>query len=328
MIFPLKLQLNGSVTGNLKLFRKSKQSKVSFEVKTSNDLIIRNFILDNQNAKIKKPLQVVLSADEVKFKSETVVNEEGVFLSSGAVKLNESEFKAFGSVTGENGFDLDMTGNVNLKDLKKLAAFEIEGAGPLHWTVKSKGKSVIFGFDAELENARYLDLHLGKTAGRVLFDDDTGVLTFENLKTTQGKLQCVANGTINLSDTDKVDIDIDIPTGTIQDFAKVFSTFINRSVTWYPYELTGQLNGKMKVSGKTDMNALSVLGDLTMANVDYHYEIFREGRMRAGFVAGDYIAENFEIQKKKRMVPRQFQVRQRRSHYLRRAFRRFVDLGY
>lgn len=70
--------------------------------------------------------------------------------------------------------------------------------------------TLFFGFSAELEDAAYLNLKLGKVEGRVTYNDGNDTLYFENLVADQGRSHFVANGTIDVGKTDDVKMSVQV----------------------------------------------------------------------------------------------------------------------
>lgn len=294
-VYSLWMKLSGKSEVSLQL---RNQSSGGFKLHANNDFYIKDFVFDNQKLNIKKPVKVLFAIPNLNLKSTTIVSNNGFILEKAEGKLPNSTFVASGKINSKDGFDLDINGNVNFKDLGKLGAFDIEGVGPLHWTVKGVKPDVMFTFEADMKEAKYLNLNLGNVKGKVIYDDNKEYLYFKNLFSNQGKIEATANGYIDLGNTDTIDINVKVPKGSVQDFAQMFSFFINKSLPWYPYELTGLLNGDIKVSGKTSMDQLVVLGDMNVSNINYQYELFKQGKLRAGYDKGAFVARNVSLQKK------------------------------
>ncbi|MBI2606558.1 MAG: translocation/assembly module TamB domain-containing protein [Deltaproteobacteria bacterium] len=297
-VFFMKMSISGDADTELSWSRKSKSAEPSILVKAKTDFQIKDFSIDNQKPRLKKPLKVLLAIPSLGLKSSIEAGTEGVRVERAEASLASSALVATGKIDGKDGFDLDIRGDVRLQDLGKLSAFEIAGQGPLHWTVKGKKPDVLLTFDAQLKEGRYLNLNLGDVVGRIVWDDSKDTLRFKDLKTKQGRLESVANGSVNLGATDVIDMNVKVPRGTIQDFAKMFTPFLDKSVPWYPYDLTGQMSGEIAVSGKTDTSELVILGDMEISNADYRLEAFRQGTFRAGYVRGGFVGENISLQKK------------------------------
>lgn len=290
-VYPLHMFVSGGIDAEV-------LPSHDFSISGKADLTVRDFSFDNQKPGEKKPLRVLLATKEVHVKTGFEIDSEGVTIDHTEALLPHSRLTAGGTVDFEDGFNLDIDGRINLVDIGKLSVFDIGGEGDLHWTVRGKKPAIVLGFEAKLENAYYLNLNLGSVSGKVVYNDGNDTVYFENLAATKGRSHFVANGTINVGDTDAASMAIQVPRGTIQDFSDVFDDFIKKSVPWYPRDLTGQLNGLIKVSGKTDLDKLSIEGDVELQNIEYQHEMFRYAKMHAGYRRGAYIAENAFIRKK------------------------------
>lgn len=290
-VYAIHLKATGKIGADVQLGQK-------FSINGNAKLIVRDFSLDNQKADLKRPLKVVLAVKEVEAKAHFKIDQRGFAFDQAEVTLPNSKLKAYGSVTEDKGIDIDVQGNVDTADIGKLGPFNITGHGPLHWTIKGKKPFIVFTFDADFKDASYLDLKLGAVKGRVSYNDGTDLITLDNFHAQQGRTALIANGTVNVGDDETVALKIQVPSGTIEDFAFLFSDFLKRSVPWYPYDLAGKMSGLIKVSGKTDMAQLSALGDMELHNVDLKHEIIRHAKLHAGYRRGAYVAENVVLQKK------------------------------
>ncbi len=295
-IYQLHLKISGK--SDVELSYSRGDTKEPFSLKCKTDFKVRNFRLDNQKPKLVKPLNIVLSVPEIDLKSQFLIDSSGLQIEKAEISLPNSKFSATGKVTTQTGFDLNIMGNINLQDIGKISIFDIRGEGKVLWTIKGKRPDVVFNFEPELQNAAYLNLDLGSVKGKIIWDDGKDTLHFKNIISSQGRTSITANGSINLGDSEVVDMQVKIPEGTIPDFSKTFSKFLKQKVPWFPYELTGQLKGELSVTGKTDTERLSILGDLEVANVDYHHEVIRHGRMYAGYRNGAFLAQNVLLRKK------------------------------
>lgn len=290
-VYPLHMFFTGSAEAEVTI-------DDGVEVDGGLDLVVRKFSFDNQKYGVTRPMQVLLAIPEIKLKSRFAIDEDGFRFSEAQADLPHSKLRAAGSVGPSGVFDIDVRGPVSLADIGKLSAFDIRGDGELHWTVKGKKPEVVFGFEAELDGGRYLNLDLGKVKGKIVYNDGNDTLYFHELISELGRSRFIANGTINVGKTDEAAMTIQVPRGTIQDFATVFDSFIVKAVPWYPRSLAGQMTGVIKVSGKTQLDQLSVEGDLELNNVDYLRESLRYAKMHAGYRRGAYVAENVYIRKK------------------------------
>ena len=290
-VYPLHMIINGNANVNVSMGQK-------FGLTGNANLVVNDFSLDNQKPDLKKPLKVVLAVPEIALKSNFKIGPEGASFDQTEATLPHSKLLASGSITEANGFNLDIKGDIDLTDVGKIAEIDIGGAGSLHWTITGKKPYIIFTFDADVKEAHYLRLKLGAVKGKVIYNDGNDTLSFQKLNAVQGRTEMIADGTINTGDLETVDMKVQVPTGTVEDFATVFSSFIKESIHWYPWDLTGKMSGVIDITGKTDMNYLSALGDMELQNVDFRREIFRYAKLRAGYRRGSYVAENVAIQKK------------------------------
>lgn len=290
-VYPLHMILTGTAEAEVVPMQQ-------FSMSGGVDLRVQKFSFDNQKPGVVKPLSVLLAIDDLALKGRFEVDNQGVRFDRTELTLPHSKLTASGRANDRDGFDIDIKGKVNLEDVGKLSKFDIRGEGDLHWTIKGRKPDVVFTFDAELKKGKYLNLDLGDVKGRLVYNDGNDMLYFENLVAQQGRSHFVANGTINVGKTDEASMNVQVTKGTVQDFTTIFAHFIKESVPWYPYELTGHMAGLIRVSGKTDMDKLSVEGDMELGNVEYRHEIFHQARMHAGYRRGAYIAENIFIRKK------------------------------
>lgn len=290
-VYPLHMNLNGTANVNVSLGQK-------FGVTGAANLAVRDFSLDNQKPNIKKPLNVLLAVPQIAIKSNFKIGSEGVSFDQTEASLPHSKLSASGSVTEANGFNLEIKGDIDLSDIGKLAETDIGGVGSVHWTITGKKPYIIFTFDADVKDAHYLRLNLGAVKGKVIYNDGIDMLSFQNLNALQGRTKMIANGTVDVGARETVDIKVQVPTGTVEDFATVFSSFLKESIHWYPWDLTGKMSGLIDITGKTHMDHLSAIGNMELQNVDYRREIFRYAKLRAGYRRGAYVAENVTVQKK------------------------------
>ncbi len=290
-VFQIHMFLSGQLTSEIDLRNKIK-------VVGSTTLDITNFSFDNQKPNIVKPFKQLLSIPKMGLKAGFALDEHGARFSDTELKIDQTKLTATGKVDGSGMFDIDIRGPIKLEEIGKLSAFEIGGEGNLHWTIKGKKPHVLFSFDAQAKNTRYLNMNLGTVAGKIIYDDGSEILTISKLKSQIHRSEFEANGTVDLGKSDVIDVDILVPGATIPDLSFIFERFIRASVPWFPWDLNGRMDGRIKVSGLTDTEKLSVMGDMNLSGIEYRGEIFRGGRVYGGFRRGSYVAENIDIHKR------------------------------
>lgn len=287
-VYPLHMFLTGNVSTDINL-------RKGFRLNGNADLQVAEFSFDNQKPGKSKPLMQLLHVPSLRVKSLFSLDEKGFQFHDTEARIKDSKLQAHGKVDSKGIFDIDIQGPVNLAEVGKLSAFDIRGEGDLHWTITGKKPDVLFTFEPHIKNARYLDMNLGDVSGKIIYNDGPENLTLRNIKSTIHRTEFSANGTVDLNKTDEINIDVRMPNGTIPDLAHVFDSFIQKAVPWFPWELNGKMTGLIRVSGTTDTQKLSVMGDMNVSNIEYQGEIFRGGTMHAGFRHGSYVAENIDL---------------------------------
>jgi hypothetical protein len=271
------------------------------------DLRAGGFQLDNQRLVLRsgrevllsRPLRRVLRVPEIKLQGPVAFDQRAVRLDGLVLRMPRTELRASGSVDFVQGLGLSFTGPVNLDDVREIAEKPIRGEGKLLARVEGPPEKFRLLFDAELRQARYLGLDFGGFQGRIVWDDHSERLLFEDARVIQGATLLTGNGRLELSDgAQSAAFDLDIPRGNTQDLFKIFNELI-AGLNWVPRSLRGGLTGKVGISGGLDLDALRITTELRGPSWEYLGERFRDVSMSAGYDGGRYFIDKVTARKRK-----------------------------
>lgn len=285
-VYPLDLR----VSGNLEAHFMPALGKLPWDLKSKLDLQVKNFQLDNQRWSKVKPLHRILKVPSIKVQGEVSANPDRVSLTGLGVSISKTQFQLSGGIDFKNGYDLKANGPVKLEEIGEIAENTIRGDGTLSVHVYGPSSRAYIDFDADLKDAYYLHLKLGKLNGRITWDDDPQFLFFKDVKLLQGKTNLLANGKLDLSDADTVALDIKVGTGSIQDLNFLFEEFTN-DFWWFPKRLTGSTQGQIQVRGGISLDSLMVTGKLIGSEWEYFGERFKEVSLSGGYDKGKYFVD-------------------------------------
>ena len=294
--------LDFRVTGKIGLNLDHLESKTDMLVQADLNLGIDNFVLDNQKKDIKKPLSQVFSIPRLKLVGKGKIDSNAFTPEDISLSVGQSEFKVGGAIHFKNGYDLKAKGEqFDLKDIGTIAETKIFGKGKIDLHVHGTSDDVRIDLDVNLNDANYLNLNLGSLKGKIAFLDAHDQIEFTNVELLQGVTTYIANGTLDVGKVEKANLDFNITKGEFQDLTEIFDELVKK-ISWFPVELSGNINGTVAVRGGLKMSELIVQADLKFKDAEYKGERFHHGRIVGGYDQGDYEIEKATLVKQRKTI--------------------------
>jgi hypothetical protein len=293
-IFPLDFRISGTIGTLFIPPQKNKPWEVRADVNASLD----SFLLDNQKYKRAKPVSTVFRIPKIKLSGPVVINSSEIRPVNLVVSLPHSSVSASGKIDFKTGYDIYGIGTLNLEDLNQIAENDIRGQGTIAVHVHGPAKSVLVDVDVDMKDAFYLNLFLGKFKGRIVWDDDPQYLVLNRIQITQGSTKISLDGKLDLGpNTDTVDLNIGVSEGDIKELTSVFRNFTQK-LSWFPHDLSGPVNGDIRVSGGIQFAKLKIKSKLNGVNWERWGERFKTVSLVGGYDQGKYEISDFKILKR------------------------------
>lgn len=292
-VYPMDFRINGKLDATFV----PPTARQSWEVQADLSTFMDRFQLDNQRYLKNRPLKKVFDIRKLKLEGSVAINSSALKVNNVLLTLAHSKFKTYGKIDFKTGYDLFVNSSVNLEDVVQIAENDIHGAGTLNAHIRGPATHVFIDMDADLKDAKYLNLDLGNLKGRITWDDGPQFLIFSKIQLRRGETPYAVDGVLEFGQLDKVDMNVKVDQGNIQDFIQIFG-FLTRDISWFPHELRGSLSGEMKVRGGLDLSALEILAHLNGRDWDYWGERFKSVHLSGGFDRGKYAIQEFQAIKR------------------------------
>jgi hypothetical protein len=214
--------------------------------------------------------------------------------------FGSSRFKVGGGVTWgsisqagspEIQWDLGVGGSADLSDLESLGRSQIRGKGGLQARIHGGRNSLALEFDADLQEAEYVQLQFGKIKGRITLSDDLKLLSFHRVDARNGTSSYQVDGSIDFRGDGKMALGFDMPNGRIEDFSRILSP-LTRQLPWFPHLLRGRTRIRGSVGGALSVQGMDIQAQLDGSNWSYLGEQLSAVKFRGGYQAGRYWAED------------------------------------
>ncbi|MBI2711969.1 MAG: translocation/assembly module TamB domain-containing protein [Bdellovibrio sp.] len=292
-VYPLDFRINGPINLTVNTQSGSQPWEIKAELASS----IENFVLDNQRLGQVKPLKKVFNVPKIKLAGQIRVDPTGLYPSGVQLSMPNSKLIVKGKLDFKKGYDLFAEGPLDLADLGQIADNESRGSGPVQVSVRGPSSRVLVEVDVALKDTYYLNLFLGDTKGRIIWDDDPQNLIFEKVKGTRNATLYAADGVLKLGKDDSADLNFRIPQGNIQDFIQIFQ-HLTHPIWWFPETLSGPFSGALRVSGGLSLHQLEVNGQISGTNWEWKGERFKAVYLSGGYTRGAYSVDECRILKR------------------------------
>lgn len=288
-VYALQFRVTGPIAATVALGK-------AWSISSKLDLSVQDFQLDNQKLTLRRPLHRVLKIPEIKLAGDVIVDSLAVKPMGLSVAMQRSKFKLDGKVNFKTGYDLTGVGEAHLEELGEVAENPIRGDGPLTVRVQGPGSAVQVHFDAELENAAYLNMDFGSLKGRITWDDDHNHLILSKLALKQGVTSYSGDGMLDLGDAESIALHVKVASGDVQDMIRIFG-HLTRDLWWFPRSLSGEVSGEIQVFGGISMKRLEVLARMSGEGWQYLGERFDKVSIVGGYERGRYHLSDFRATK-------------------------------
>lgn len=188
-------------------------------------------------------------------------------------------------------WDLMAEGSTDLSDLESLGRSKIAGKGSLRAEIRGPGEQLELHFDADLEEAEYIQLKFGMLRGRFSLTEGMQKLTFHSVHGKSGTTPYVISGPIDFRGDGKMGLSYDFPAGRVEDFLKVFGSLTSR-LSWFPQALKGRLRSRGTVAGSLSIAGMEITTQIEGGDWTLLGERFRAVKFRGGLTHGRYWAED------------------------------------
>lgn len=294
-IFPLSLRASGAVS----LVYTPAWAGQPFSVRaTLAGLQVDSLELDNQKLGRPRPRHKILSLpNSVRLDGSVLIDSSGILPAGLTLTLPRSKLLASGKVDFKTGYDLVASGGIHLADLGQLAETDISGTGRLQARIHGPAQAVVMDFDADLQDANYLNLRLGDLKGRISYEEDPSLLHFRGIEAAKSRTSYRAEGLIDLGKTERIDLKIDLERGDVRDLMDIFEHQTS-SLWWYPRSLAGPLSGSVRLTGAPAMEELVVNARLHGKDWEFYGEKFKSVELVGGYEKGRYFISEGRGQKR------------------------------
>lgn len=297
-IFALDFRTTGKVKVSLDHLEKKKDMLILADL----DLGIDSFVLDNQKREIKKPLSKVFSIPKIRLSGKSRIDSTAFTPEDMTLAVGNSRFIVGGNIHFESGYNLKAKGDgFNLADIGSIAETKIQGAGKIDLHVHGPSEDVRIDLDVDLKEASYINLNLGSLKGKLAFLDAHNQIEFTKVQLVQGATQYSGSGVLDVGKVEKANLDFTITKGEFQDLAFIFDHLV-KQISWFPMELTGAIQGDIRVRGGLSMSELIVKSDLKFRDAEYLRERFHHGRIIGGYDKGLYSIDQATLVKQRKEI--------------------------
>ncbi len=289
-LYSLRAELNGQVD--------LATAKGRLEMKP--DLDIRGFQFTNQKYKINRPMFHILKPKETLKVKGLLALRSGtgkLELNQVHVDMRKTHFLGNGSISGKEGFDIHVKGDVDLAEMDQIAQVPIRGSGTLETHIRGSTKGVIIDFDSNLKNAEYVNVAIGELTGRVTYDQLADELRFSGIRAHQGKtFYSLQEGFVDLSDASEIRLPFTIHNGRVPDLDRMLHHYTHK-ISWYPHDLDGEVHGNVLIRGQTAFPKMVIEGKIEGVDWKYFGERSRKVRMNVGYDQGTWYARDVVLYK-------------------------------
>ncbi len=225
--------------------------------------------------------------------------QPGKFVPEGLeLGFERSRFSVGGGITWKSKgpknellWDLVAEGPTDLTDLESLGGSKIAGKGNLRAQIRGPGENLELNFDADLEEAEYIQLKFGMLRGRFSLTDEMQKLTFHSVHGKSGSTPYVISGPIDFKGDGRMALSYDFPSGRVEDFLKVFGSLTSR-LSWFPQSLKGRLRSRGTVGGTLSVAGMEIATQIEGGDWTLMGERLRAVKFRGGLTHGRYWAED------------------------------------
>ncbi len=215
-------------------------------------------------------------------------------------KFEKSAFDVSGDVDWsgkETRWNLNANGSVQLSDLLELGQSRIQGQGRLATHVHGPSESLQIDFDADLQDAFYLNMNFGSLKGRFSLVDDQNVLRFEGVRGRNGETPYTVSGPIDFRGDGRMDLDVSFPGGKTEDFLAVFEP-LTEGFSWFPQSLKGRIQATGRITGGLSLEQMKVETKIDGSDWSFFGERFRSVRFTGGYDQGGYFIKELDARKR------------------------------
>jgi translocation and assembly module TamB len=293
-VFGLDFRTTGGI--DLTVFPAGKKSRT--QVQAALKLKISDFSLDNQKLGLTKPLNQIISVKEINLEGPLNIDDREMRLDGLNLWTGKSRFTARGKVDFETGYDLYASApQIDFSDLGSLAETPIRGTGSLQVHVHGPAEHVLVDFDADVQDAYYVKLRLGKLKGRITYDDGDSKLILTDVRLAQGRSSYFGGGEIDLTEANTIRLGVQFKPGNIEDLNEIF-TELSEGIWWFPRSMTGAFQGDIQVSGKVNLADLKVDARIKGDDWEWLGERLERGEAIGGYDSGGYELKSFKGKKR------------------------------
>jgi len=291
-VCPLESSISGKVQAQFT------PDKSRWKLKTSVDLSVAHFGLTNQKLGVPRPMVFILKPPRpILLKGGLDVTPLGIDFREMTVSIQKTQLKVAGGVHGDTGFDFHARGPIDLKEVHEIAGNVISGEGDLDTHIHGTAENLLLDFDTLLNDANYIGLHFGKVKGRITYDDGISELRFSDIQANhKNTFYSLSEGSIDLAGSDELYLPLDIHSGRVEDLSEILASLVKK-VSWYPYQLKGEIHGTVEVGGKIATPELMITAKVEGSDWSWFGEKARRVKLELGYDHGTYFARNANILK-------------------------------
>lgn len=295
----LEAIMNGSLDVRIKINDKGKKPAVAgLDFRSRLDL--SRVVLTNQTWGKERPRKEIFTIPTVKLYGHFKWAPFRFKVIEGKLGLSTGDLILSGHVDAENGWNLSGVGeDVDIGvDLSNISGAGIAGRGALGVTVEGPASNIFFHFDLDMEDAKYINLNLGKVKGRVTIDDDKSLVVFDKLTGVKSEGNYVANGSVDISDEEKLNFDVKFTEADIDGVLDLFRYQL-REIDWAPFGIRGVMSGDFKVRGnyKEPEDTMDIRGRISASRILYKGEVVNGLTGLVGLRRGKYFAKDMNADK-------------------------------
>lgn len=263
--------------------------------KISGELAVHQFLYDatdsdDRNLK-SSPLEIVkvknigiiISADL--YKDSLEINDSQLILANSKVGFA-------GRIDFKNGINLAADGDFDLQDISELAEIKFHGSGSIKAQIFGPFNSIQVLFQPQLQDVEYVSLLLGKVSGDILLSTGEGTLAFQKMKVEKNRSSLGVDGLLKLrNQPDPLNIQVHAKSVLAADVLPIFTNLV-RDLSWFPFELSGELTGNFSIIGPLNPDLFSITGMITGDILQYKGERLDWIQAQIGYQQGEYFANN------------------------------------
>lgn len=297
-VYPLTFRASGPVKLSINPVSRKGKAAQGWAVEAQLGLKISEFQLDNQRLGQTKPLRRVLRIPQFSVDGGLAVDSGSLRPNNLLLSVNQkTRVKLAGKIDFKSGYDLYGNGQVDLSEIGEISETAIRGEGALGVHVHGPASNVFIDFDADLQEAHYVNLDFGSLRGRITWEDDANKLHLRGLQLVRGRTAYAADGLLDLGPKDEtMQIQVRVSEGDVSDLIRIFRN-LTEDIWWFPSTLHGGVTGEVKVSGGISMDRMEILGRLSGRGWEYLGERFDAVHVTGGYDKGRYHVSDFRATK-------------------------------